>query len=569
MQTVKTDVLVIGGGGAAARAAFEAVINGARVILATKGSFGAVGTRGAGATAGGASAASVFATPGWTGSVSEIEKRISYMAVPPPDLAYRNIIQAGLGMADPELVRVLIEDAVPARQALLDLGATFDEPGMRSHGVPLMAALVMEIRRRDITVMPRTMIVRLLVKDGECCGAVGINEITGEAVAISAGATIIGTGGDANLFMLNLGTSCTTGDGYVLAYEAGAELMNLEFKQIFLGTIYPTRNMLTRPLPPGARLTNSDGEEFLAGYLHDVVSPEDCMAQRNRHNPFSTRDELSRYVDFAIIGEVKAGRSTQRGGVYLDISASPPSGPQAEFWEYRGIDFSRPVEIGVCQHCSLGGLRIDADARTTVPRLYAAGEATAGPHGADRMGGHMLLASQVFGARAGRHAAADTAGKKVPDFDGSVLKDSEAKIDMYRDLHGSYSPSQVKLELRRSAYFSLLVIRTKKGLTDFLSGVDRIRQEMAADISISGPEDLVEALELHNLLSLAEIEAHACLTRTESRGPHYRADFPVQDDVNWRKNVVVRKVDEELRTDIIALDPDWQDIGDESIGYWG
>jgi len=569
MQTVKTDVLVIGGGGAATRAALEATIAGARVVLATKGAFGAVGTRGAGATAGGASAASVFATPGWTGPVSEIEKRISYMAVPPPDLAYKNIIQAGLGMADPELVRVLIEDAVPARQALLDWGATFDEPGMRSHGVPLMAVLATEIRRRDVTVMPRTMIVRLLIGDGECCGAVGINEMTGEMVLVRAGATIICTGGDANLFMLNLGTSCTTGDGYVLAYEAGAELMNLEFKQIFLGTVYPTRNMLTQPFPPGAKLTNAHGEDFLAGYLHEVVPLEDCLAQRNRHNPFSTRDDLSRYVDFAIIGEVKAGRSTQRGGVYLDISASPPSGPMSEFWEYRGIDFSAPVEIGVCQHCSLGGLRIDENARTTVPRLYAAGEAAAGPHGADRMGGHMLLASQVFGARAGRHAAASALGKNLPDIDDSVLRDAEARIEMYRDLNGSYSPSQVKRELQRSAYFNLLVIRTRKGLTNFLTDVGRISKELASDISVTCPAELVEALELQNLLTLAEIEANACLVRTESRGPHYRADFSFQDDVNWRKNVIVKKVNDELRTDTVALDPDWQDIGDESIGYWG
>jgi L-aspartate oxidase len=242
--------------------------------------------------------------------------------------------------------------------------------------------------------------------------------------------------------------------------------------------------MLTQPLPPGAKLTNADGEEFLAGYLHDVVSPEECLAQRNRHNPFSTRDDLSRYVDFAIIGEVKTGRSTQRGGVYLDISASPPSGPGAKFWEYRGIDFSAPVEIGVCQHCSLGGLRIDANGQTTVPRLYAAGEAAAGPHGADRMGGHMLLASQVFGARAGRHAAANTLGKNLPGIGDSIIKDTEAKIDMYRDLNGRYSPSQVKLELQRSAYFNLLVIRTRKGLTGFLADVARIGKEMGADISV-------------------------------------------------------------------------------------
>jgi len=356
MQTTKTGVAVIGGGGAAARAAFEARKTGAEVTLITKGSFGAIGTRGAGATSSGFSASGVFATPGWSGRLSQIETKVAHMVAAPLEQSYSNIVQAGLGMTDPKLARIMVEDAVDTRKTLIELGATFGEYGLRSHGVPIMAALVSQVKKNGINILERTMVAGLLVEEGECLGAVGIDENSGETILIQAGAVIMATGGDSNLFMLNLNPNCNTGDGYALGYESGAELMNLEFKQIFLGTVYPTRNMLTQTLPPKVKLTNAKHEEFLQNYLPQGASQEDCLAQRNSHNPFSSRDRLSRYVDFAIIGELKAGRGTRHQGLYLDRSDqqnAPLARPAAEFWAYKGIDFSQPVEASICHHCSL------------------------------------------------------------------------------------------------------------------------------------------------------------------------------------------------------------------------
>lgn len=234
-SVVETDVLVIGGGGAAARAALEARLAGAEVVLVSKGNFGAIGTRGAGATNSALSPFGILATPGWTGSLSGGEKALAHMVAAPPEQAFFNIIQVGLGMADPKLARILIEDAVETRTALLKWGATFGEYGLRSHGAPIMEALVRQIRNTNVSVRERTMIVSLLVQDGECVGAMGVDELNGDIVVIKAGAAVIGTGGDADLFMINLNPPCITGDGYAMGYEAGAELMNLEFKQIFLG----------------------------------------------------------------------------------------------------------------------------------------------------------------------------------------------------------------------------------------------------------------------------------------------------------------------------------------------
>jgi len=570
MQKLETDVLVIGGGGAAARAAIEAHRAGARVVLVTKGSFGAIGTRGCGATAGAFSAAGVFATPGWTGQLAPMEKMAIHMIAAPPERAYQNIIQVGLGMADPKLARVLVEEAVATRLTLLEMGATFGEAGLRSHGVPIMAALVSQIKRTGINVIDRTMITSLLIQSGECMGAMGIHELKGDPILITAGATIIGTGGDANLFMLNLNPSCNTGDGYIMGYEAGAELMNLEFKQIFLGTIFPTRNMLTQFLPPYVKFLNARGEEFLHCYLPSGVTVEECLAQRRLHNPFSTRDAYSRYFDIGIISEVRAGRGTVHSGVYLDRTDPriPKLNPPAsEFWEYRAIDFSKPVEVGICHHCSLGGFRIDENARTNVPGLYAAGEAAAGPHGADRMGGHMLLASQVFGARAGKNGAALALAKKV-NLDLKTIRKAEEQINAI-PRNGEISPAEAKRMLQQAAYLDLLTIRSQNSLTRFLAEVKRLKKDFFPRLKVNTPLELVDALELQNLLTLAEIEAEVCLHRTESRGPHYREDYPRQDDKNWLKAITVKKLNDKPSLNTVVLDPSWQSKGDEKLGYWG
>jgi succinate dehydrogenase/fumarate reductase flavoprotein subunit len=569
MQTVKTDVLVIGGGGAATRAALEARLAGAEVLIVSKGTFGAVGTRGAGATSGAISPFGIMATPGWKGTFSGGEKALSHMIAANPDDAFFNIRQVGLGMADPRLARILIEDAIDTRTRLLGWGTSFGEYGIRSHGVPIVEALIGQIRAARIPVRERMMVISLLVKDGECAGAVAVDEPTGDVIAIDAGAVVIGSGGDAGLFMLNMNPSCNTGDGYAMGYEAGAELMNLEFKQVFMASLYPTLNMLTAVLPPHIRLTNSLGAEFLQGYLPDGASVEECLAQRQLHLPFSTRDPLSRFVDIAIMGEVRAGRGTPRKGVYYDRRDSRnPRFPfeRNEFWLYRGINFSQDViEAGVCHHSSLGGFRIDENGETTVPRLYAAGEAAAGPHGVDRIGGHMLLASQVFGARSGRHAAKRT-GRSV-GIDESMLRLTDDRVLRLRTGKGRQTPSELKDKLRESAYYNLLVIRSEKTLNRFLSDVIGLRQETAS-LAVTNTEQLIEALELQSLLILGEVEARVCLERTESRGSHYREDFLAQDDRNWVKSIVVRKAGDGPGLRTIVLDPGWENRGDEKLKHW-
>ncbi|MDT5208879.1 MAG: fumarate reductase (CoM/CoB) subunit, partial [Mycobacterium sp.] len=405
--TIDTDVLVIGAGGAGMRAAYEAHLAGARVVVAVKGRFGAIGTRGAGATAAGFSEIGLMRLIGyddnWSGEWDGAQTRQSQV--------FGDILQAGLGMADREIAKVVVEEAAAVRQDLEDWGMipTFAHGyGVKTHGVPIKITLESMVRRSPIDVRERTAVVRLLTgQDGSCVGAVAVDEKTGELVTIRSSATIIAAGGMGRLFSHSFHPSCVTGDAYSLAYGAGADLMNMEFHQIFVGTVDPTTNLVGSWLwKQDPRLTNADGAPFVADYLPAGATEADVFDQRRRHTPFSTRDELSRWLDVGIMREIKAGRGTPNKGVNVDVGVDHRNGPMAdvgEWYRYRGVHWDRPpVEIGLFHHCANGGLRVDVDGESTVPGLFAIGEAAAGAHGADRLGGMMLVSSQVFGRRAGR-----------------------------------------------------------------------------------------------------------------------------------------------------------------------
>ncbi len=566
MDSLKTDVLVVGGGGAAARTALEASMAGAKVMLAVKGTFGAVGSRGAGATASGISEAGAIIAAG--------------PAIPPmwavdPDKDLADILQLGLGLTDRKLATILVEESFDAREALKEWGWVFHLWGIKNHGVPIVAALESQIRKRDIAVMDHTMIVDLLVQDGACVGAVGLNEQYGQTVAIQAKSVVLCAGGDANLYRFNLNPACTTGDGYAMGYRAGAELMNMEFKQMTLGMDYPTKNMVFDwVFQPHAKFINGNGEEFLENYLPQGVTIDEVFKARALSNMFSTRVPVSTHFDIALVSEVKAGRGNQRDCIYLDLR-DPRAilGPseRLDWWEYRGVDWRKDVvEVAFSHHCSNGGFRIDENCQTTLPNLYAVGECAAGPHGADRAGGHMLAACQVYGKRAGQHAAKRAKSGKHPDINSSKLEEAEKAIGRFGAGQGSVKPSQAKATLQKKAWEDLLLIRTPEGLEDVLDHVRQTRDEILPKLSVASPVEMVEAQELQNLLDVAEIVASVCLKRTESRGSHYRVDHPKRDDKAWQRCITAKQTDGEIALDTFVIDAEWTDrVGDMGDTHWG
>lgn len=575
-ETVKTDVLVVGAGGAACRAALEANHAGAKVILAVKGTFGTIGVRGAGATSGGVSDRGGIQFPGMPG-IQDFDPKGQGPIKEEQD--YANIIQLGLGMTDPKLARVMAERAYGIMTPLVEWsGEIFPRQwGMKSHGIPIVFGLTRMIRRSGVEVMENTMVTRLLVENGRVAGAVAVNEDTGVVTVIEAGAVFLGTGGKAGLFKYTTSAPENTGDGHAMAWRAGAQLMNLEFKQVFPGTIYPTINHFSAWwFVPHVKIVNAKGEEFIEKYLPEGITLDMVYSQRKKHGPFSVRDSASRYFDVATMKETKAGNANAHGCLYVDLTdprvKDPLAKARGEYFYYRGIRYlEEPIEYNICFHCSNGGIRVDGNAEsTTLPGLYAAGETAAGMHGANRLAGHMLGASQIFGAIGGMHAAARAAGRAKPELRVATIREAVDDIARIRAMKGGEKPEAIARDLRELAWNSMLVDVNEGLLNQAIDGIGAMRADRFSRMDVETPSELVRALELDNMLLVGDLLARATRMRKESRGDMYREDYPTRDDANWLKVILVeRKGDEALLT-TEAIDPDWKDRkGDMGDYRWG
>ena len=574
-QVVDTDVLVVGAGGAACRAALEASLAGARVLLAVKGAYASIGVRGSGSTAGGVSDRGGVAYPGIPG-IQGFDPKGGCRLTPEQD--YANIIQLGLGMTDHRLARVMAERGYELVHPLVEEWSREVVPrqwGMKSHGIPIMFGLTRMLRKTDVLIREHTMVTRLLIADGRIAGAVAVDELSGETFLIRAAAVIFGTGGMGGMFKHSLTSPCTTGDGHAMAYRAGADLMNVEFKQVFPGVIWPTINHFSAWFfVPHVRITNALGEEYIHKHLPNGITLKDVYEQRGSHGPFSARDSASRYFDVATMLETKAGRANEHDALYVDLTdprvEDPLAKPRHDYFYYRGVRYlEEPIQFNICFHCSNGGVRVDENAQSTVPGLYAAGECAAGMHGANRMAGHMLGSSQIFGAIAGRHAAS-MRGAARPDLSPASVREALEEIETLSRSDGSEKPSEVKKDLLRITWDSMLVHINQSLLLRALDEIADIRDNRLPRLKVQTADDLVDALEVSQMVQAAEILARATEMRKESRGDLYREDYPDRDDANWKRVILVRRKNEamELATEII--DPDWSDRTGDMLGIrWG
>lgn len=559
-STVSTDVLVIGGGGIAGRAAIEASRQGARVAMVMKGEFGKSGT----------SAAKVAEAAGYNVADGLVDPEDN------PEEHYKDIVAAAAGTCDERLARIVAEDAPATLRELERMGVPLHLDGNRylevvgcfasrprmhiipGHAEPIVAAQRREILQMGVPIHEHTMITSLLIQDGVCVGATGLNA-AGGLIVFQAGATVLGTGGAGKLFLHNLNPPDITGDGYALGYRAGAELVNMEFMQAGPSIVHPVHNILnTWLLALYPRLTNVKGEEFLERYLPPGWSMRQCLDARSTHYPFSVYDG-SQYLDIGIQKELTGGRGTAHVGVFLDLSGSRPEdlpdtprgrdirrlyGITRDYIQKNyGLDIAnQPIEIACIGHAINGGLRIEPSAESTVPCLYAGGESAGGPHGADRLGGNMNLTCQVFGKRAGRSAAERVRARGVPSVAGNLVAAEQERLAGVGAWRGPLGPGQVKRRIQECMWRHLLVVRSDASLRACLTEVERLRTE-AANLNAEGPTQLMGALEVDSLLTVAEIMTRAALLRTESRGSHYREDYPQRDDARWQQSIVTRRVD--------------------------
>jgi succinate dehydrogenase/fumarate reductase flavoprotein subunit len=560
IATYEHDVLVLGSGGAGCRAAFEADLAGARVALVTKGLLGRSGT----------TAFKVADTAGYNAADGVVDPSDN------PQRHFEDIMAAGLGMAYEDLAWILAAEAPATLSYLENLGVKMEKdpdtgqyievkgcfasrPRMhllRGHGEPIIKAMVPMIRSTPVQVFERTIISRLLVRDGACIGAVGVNP-QGEPVVFKAKSTILCCGGAGQLFTYTLTPQDITGDGYALGLRAGADLVNMEFMQVVLGTVAPTRNQLNTFLWCGKpQLLARDGKPLLEKYLPHGITMEGCMEDKATHFPFSTRD-ASKFIEIAVQKEMLSGAERDRESVLLDLTgitdevvgALPKSSPLPKVWlvvkeflRSRGFSIeTKPFPIACFAHAVNGGVKIDNNAESTVRGLYAAGEAAGGPHGADRLGGNMLVTCQVFGARAGKAAARRAMKVDMPSLPNGEIAEEIRRLTRLRGRKGSLSPDQLKAGVQDAMWRGVLVVRNKRKLSATLERLEEIKDQ-ATGVEISSHEALVDYLELETLLTVGKAVTCAALRREESRGSHYREDYPEMDP-RWDRRILLRYED--------------------------
>ena len=542
-QYVSTEVLVIGSGGAALRAALAAQEKGADVLVVSKGVAGRCGV-------------TPTALTGYQAAFGHADPRDN------PEVHFMDTMKNGCWLSDPKLARILAEESPASVLYLEKLGVRFQKtPDGRfvqkrldesqsyprsvrigdSLGLPIMTRLAAVVRQRGIRMMSDVLITRLLARDGRVFGAVGLHLTTGELMLFRAGAVVLATGGASSLYALSSNPPESTGDGYMLAYRAGARLMDMEFF-LFLGhaVLYPesARGVLypfQYLLGLGARpLYNAEGRCFISDYTPEGVT-----------NP--SRDLYAR----AIHWEVMAGRGSEHGGAYFDPSSLPrevldrelPS--QTKFLESLGVDISRPMEVGVAGHFLCGGVRMDEWCRTSVDRLFAVGEVAGGVHGGARIGGNALAELFVFGRRAGEAAAAAAAGHvaALSETEEREAVDCErGRMDAVLRKADGPRPGELRSRLQNIMWRHVSVIRSRQGLEEALAGIGALRKELPSMHAASSKRvfnlDLTAALELENMAELAGIIAEAALMREESRAGHFREDFPERSR-EWDCNILV------------------------------
>lgn len=540
-------------------------------MLAVKGRFGIPGVRGAGATSNPIGDFWTIRTVGPKGGFFN-----------PPELVHADMLQSGLGMADPQLCQIFVDEVSEAVKRLQSMGMRFQSKmlaTMEGHKSDLKTNRIVAVQKAVIEgtntqVLEHANLTDLVVDGGRCIGAVGVDD-QGEPFVVEANAVIIATGGVGQLFKYSFNPPGNTGDGYAMAARAGADLFNMEFMQQGLATTWPQQAIvMLYEMEEPYRLLNSHGKAFLQDYYPNADAMAEGCELKAAHWPVSCRD-ASLHIDRAIKAEVLAGRGTENDAVYLDLSQATRGFKHELFENFmndNGIDIKNDlVQVQIHHHSSNGGIRIDARAESTLPGLFAVGEA-GGWQGADRLGGTMLGGSQVFGWRAGRFAGEQCAGKTVATITDDDAMAHFDHLQGFKQAKGSLSIQTMRSQLQQRMWELLTVEKDETMLLAARAYIAQDRERLQRDLGIGEPLDYALAYEQRNLLDVAEVITETALARKESRGAHYRSDFPQRDDANWLTNLFATHRDGELtiRKHWINEEGGWTDQPDDiRISPWG
>jgi len=572
-ETHQYDVLIIGAGGAGLRAAIEAASAGVSVGLVCKSLLGKAHT--------------VMAEGGIAATLANADDRDNWK------VHFADTMRGGQYVNNWRMAELHAREAPDRVRELEAWGAVFDRTpdgrilqrnfgghryprlahvGDRT-GLELIRTLQDHAIQLDIAVHMECTVIALL-KDGErVSGAFAYGRDRGRFHLFQAKAIVLATGGVGRAYRITSNSWEGTGDGHALAYEAGADLMDMEFVQFHpTGMVWPpsVRGILVTEgvRGEGGVLRNSEGRRFMFDDIPELYRSQTAddeeegfrytQGDKNARRPpeLLTRDHVAR----CIRREVKAGRGSPHGGVFLDISwikSRIPNGEEHirrklpsmyhQFKQLADIDITRePMEVGPTTHYIMGGIRVDADTQmSTVPGLFAAGECAAGINGANRLGGNSLSDLLVFGRRAGEHAAAFARNNGSPAIDRRQL-DEAARVALEPFDRGGApeGPFQVQHALQDLMQDKVGIVRTAEDMESALGELGGLR-ERARRVGVAGHREFNTgwhaALDLRNLLTVSEAIARSALERRESRGGHFREDFPAKDPSYAGFNIVVRR----------------------------
>jgi fumarate reductase (CoM/CoB) subunit A len=413
-------------------------------------------------------------------------------------------------------------------------------------GMGLSKLLKAKGEESGVDTLEHAIIGGLLTADGQVVGAWGIDYQTGKLIVIQAKATILATGGLGHIYPISDSVRGVTGEGYVMAFRAGAELVDMEMADYQMTPCHP-EGMKAHGANAGlflesgiARLYNGLGERFVKKYYPDT-------AETGRNRALIAR---------CIAREINEGRVGPHGGIFLDASDMTPELLEKphfkavlEGFRSAGVDLGyQPMELVLAIHTFLGGARIDERCATNLGGLFACGECAGGQHGAARMGASALSSMLATGSIAGRSAARYAASLEKPvPADDRQLAAATDQLETLSTRKGGIGPAELKSRIHAVTGRYLTMVRDGEGLTKALQELKRIEQDLLPRLSAwqADPKGvwtrLREAIEADGQLELAQIMVTAALCRQESRGGHYRQDYPAQDDQNWLKNIVLKR----------------------------
>ncbi|MBE3558297.1 MAG: FAD-binding protein [Ktedonobacteraceae bacterium] len=533
IENITTDVLIIGSGGAGLRAAIAATEAGVNVLVLAKEPLQDAHT-------------------GWAmGGIN-----VAIKAPATPEMHFEDTINGGWYINNYKLARIFAREMPDRVHDLERYGVQFDRLPDGSYftwasgkqtaplnlcagdytGREMMRGLLAEVRRLHISFLEHHYVACLLTHDSDVCGALAIDTRSGKYTAIQAGATIVATGGGGTMYKINTNAPSNTGEGYAWALDVGAELVDMELVQFHpTGMAYPPEKRGTlvteKVRGNGGILKNKYGERFMLRYQPQRLE-------------LAGRDEVTR----AIYQEIAEGRGTEHGAVYLDVTHWEPGKVEklipdvfAAHMEV-GIDIRKQMmEISPSMHHMMGGYNINEWGETNVPGLFACGEVTRSVHGANRLGGNSIAEGQVFGRRAGMRAATYAQQVSAVSPDRQALAAGIARLEALLRRESGPQPADLLSRIKTVMWEKVGIIRDAEKLQQARQEIQQLQEE-AQSLRATDIRELQSCLEIQDMLRVAEIIVLAALERKESRGAHYRSDYPATDP-QWEKNIYIRRTE--------------------------